>query len=116
MSLNKIIRMYASSSPFSQQALREVDLAYDLVQQFAQMLRTCTGEHLDAWLARVEHSNLPELQSFAAGIQKDKDAVRAGLTWWINNNMMEGHVTRLKLIEREGYGKAAFRMLRNRVL
>src|SRR5712691_3616575 len=50
----------------------EVDLAYDLVQQFAQMLRTRTGEHLDAWLDQVERSNLPELQSFAAGVQKDK--------------------------------------------
>ena len=27
----------------------EIDLAYDLVQQFAQMLRTRTGEQLDAW-------------------------------------------------------------------
>jgi hypothetical protein len=26
--------------------------------------------------------NLPPLQSFAAGIEKDNDAVRAGLTWW----------------------------------
>jgi transposase len=60
----------------------EVNLAYDLVQQFAQMLRSRTGESLDAWLAQVENSNLPELQSFASGIEKDKDAVRAGLTWW----------------------------------
>jgi transposase len=76
----------------------EVDLAYDLVQQFAQMLRSRRGEHLDAWLAQAESSNLPELQSFAAGIEKDKDAVRAGLTWWISNGMVEGHVTKLKLI------------------
>jgi transposase len=51
-----------------------------LVQQFTQMLRTRTGELLDAWLAQVRQSNLPELQSFAAGIEKDKDAVRNGLT------------------------------------
>jgi len=31
----------------------EADLAYDLVQQFAQMLRSCRGEHLDIWLAQV---------------------------------------------------------------
>ena len=60
----------------------EVDRAYDLVQQFAHMLRTRTGEHLDGWLDQVEHSELPELQSFAAGVKKDQDAVRAGLTWW----------------------------------
>jgi len=94
----------------------EVERAYDLVQQFAHMLRTRTGECLDAWLDLVEHSKLPELQSFAAGIQKDIDAVRAGLTWWINNGMVEGHVTKLKLIKRQGYGKAGFPLLRKRVL
>ncbi len=94
----------------------EVDLAYDLVQQFAQMLRERLGERLDAWLTQVHQSELPELQSFATGVEKDKDAVRAGLTWWINNGMVEGHVTKLKLIKRQGYGKAGFPLLRKRVL
>ena len=94
----------------------EVNLAYDLVQQFAQMLRTRTGGLLDAWLAQVEQSNLPELQSFASGVEKDKDAVRNGLTWSINNGRVEGHVTKLKLIKRQGYGRAGFPLLRKRVL
>jgi transposase len=94
----------------------EVDLAYELVQQFTQMLRTRTGERLDAWLAQAQSSKLPELQSFAAGIEKDKDAVRNGLTWPINNGMVEGHVTKLKLIKRQGYGRAGFPLLRKRVL
>jgi transposase len=80
----------------------EVELAYDLVQQFAQMLRGRVGERLDAWLAQVQSSELAELQSFAAGVEKDKAAVRAGLTWWINNGMVEGHVTKLKLIRKTG--------------
>lgn len=94
----------------------EVERAYDLVQQFTQMVRTRTGGLLDAWLAQVEQSNLPELQSFAAGVEKDKDAVRNGLTWPINNGMVEGHVTKLKLIKRQGYGRAGFPLLRKRVL
>jgi transposase len=94
----------------------EVDRAYDLVQQFAHMLRSRTGEHLDAWLTRVESSKIPELRSFASGIEKDKDAVRNGLTWWINNGVVEGHVTKLKLIKRQGYGRASFPLLRKRVL
>ena len=94
----------------------EVDLAYDLVQQFAQMVRARTGEHLDVWLDQVANSKLPELQSFATGIEKDKDAVKNGLTWWINNGMVEGYVTKLKLIKRQGYGKAGFPLLRKRVL
>jgi transposase len=42
--------------------------------------------------------------------------VRAGLTWSINNGMVEGHVTKLKLIKRQGYGRAGFPLLRKRVL
>ena len=94
----------------------EVDQAYDLVQQFTQMSRTRTGADLDKWLDQVERSQLPDLQSFEASIEKDKDAVRAGLTWWINNGMVEGHVTKLKLIKRQGYGRAGFPLLRKRVL
>jgi transposase len=98
------------------QRYSEVDLAYDLVQQFVQMLHNRRGECLDAWLDQVASSNLPELQSFAAGVEKDKEAVRNGLTWWINNGMVEGHVTKLKLIKRQGYGRAGFPLLRKRVL
>jgi transposase len=94
----------------------EVELAYDLVQEFAQMVRNRTGELLDAWLAKVNQSRIPELQSFATGVEKDKEAVRAGLTWWINNGVVEGHVTKLKLIKRQGYGQAGFPLLRKRVL
>ena len=54
------------------------------------------GHRLDGWLQRVVQSELPELQSFASGVEKDKDAVKAGLTWQINNGMVEGHVTKLK--------------------
>jgi transposase len=74
------------------------------------------GKRLDVWLAQVTQSGLPELQSFAAGVEKDKEAVKAGLTWSINNGMVEGHVTKLKLIKRQGYGRAGFQLLRKRVL
>ena len=90
--------------------------AYDLIQSFLVMVHKREGKRLDVWLAKVAESGLPELLSFASGIEKDKDAVRAGLTWSINNGMVEGHVTKLKLIKRQGYGKAGFPLLRKRVL
>jgi transposase len=93
-----------------------VDQVYELVQQFTQMLRERLGERLDSWLDQVKQTNIPELQSFTAGVEKDKEAVKAGLTWWINNGMVEGHVTKLKLIKRQGYGQAGFPLLRKRVL
>ncbi|HEU5381377.1 MAG TPA: transposase [Ktedonobacteraceae bacterium] len=101
-------------------ALRRVHLdlekTYGLTQDFLQMLRKRKGEQLDTWLLQVQERCLPELQSFAHGVELDKAAVQAGLTLQINNGQVEGHVTRIKLIKRMMYGKAGFALLRQRVL
>ena len=94
----------------------EIDLAYLLVQQFLQMVRTRTGERLDAWLEAVASSSLTDLQSFANSVLEDKEAVFAGLTREESNGPAEGHITRLKLIKRSMYGRAQFDLLRLRVL
>jgi transposase len=94
----------------------EVDQVYELVQQFTQMLRTRTGEQLDVWLERVRASQIRELQGFVAGVERDKKAVKAGLTLPQSNGMVEGKVNKLKLIKRMGYGRAGFSLLRQRVL
>ncbi len=94
----------------------EVKQAYKLVQQFAEMLRTRMGEKLDAWLVQVKESQIRELQSFGAGIERDKAAVVAGLTLPQSNGLIEGKVNKLKLIKRMGYGRAGFALLRQRVL
>jgi transposase len=94
----------------------EIDLTYNLVQEFAQMLRTRTGEQLDAWLEQVRASGIHELQGFVAGVERDKEAVKAGLTLPQSNGVVEGKVNKLKLIKRMGYGRAGFPLLRQRVL
>lgn len=94
----------------------EAKLAYELVQQFAQMLRTRTGEQLDDWLERVRASKIRELQGFVAGVERDKAAVQAGLTLPQNNGLVEGKVNKIKLIKRMGYGRAGFALLHQRVL
>jgi transposase len=94
----------------------EADLAYDLIQQFAQMLRTRRGEQLDTWLEKVRERGIREFQSFVLGIERDKAAVVAGLTLPQNYGLVEGKVNKLKLIKRMGYGRAEFPLLRQRVL
>ena len=89
---------------------------YQLVQQFREMLHTRSGEKLDGWLKDVKASQIRELQSFVAGVEKDKTAVVAGLTLPQNNGLLEGNVNKLKLIKRMGYGRAAFPLLRQHVL
>jgi transposase len=65
----------------------EVEQVYELVQQFTQMLRTRTGEQLDAWLEKVRTSQIRELQGFVTGVERDKKAVKAGLTLPQSNGM-----------------------------
>ena len=89
---------------------------YELIQQFTTMLREREGERLDEWLDRVEKQGVPELQSFAAGLKKDYDAVKAGLTLEWSNGQTEGQVHRLKLLKRQMYGRGSFKLLRKRVL
>ena len=94
----------------------EIDQAYLFVQQFLQMMRTRTGEKLDAWLLAVGSSSLVDLHAFVNSISTDKAAVQAGLTREESNGPTEGHITRLKLIKRSMYGRAKFDLLRIRVL
>jgi hypothetical protein len=80
----------------------EVDQTYDLVQQFAQMLRTRSGEQLDTWLAKVAESQIPELQSFLFGIERDKSAVVAGLTLPHSNGIGDRKGQQIKASETHG--------------
>jgi hypothetical protein len=111
---------YPSSSPLPSpsEKTRSYFLTgpYRLAQAFMQMIRERTGRQLDTWLGEVEASYLPELKSFAKGIQQDKAAVLAGLTLPWSQGPVEGHVNRLKLIKRSMYGRAKLPLLRQRVL
>lgn len=56
------------------------------------------------------------MRRFAAGLKKDLQAVRAGLTEEWSNGPVEGFVHKLKLLKRQGYGRASFELLRARML
>jgi transposase len=56
------------------------------------------------------------LHSFVAGLQRDLDAVTAGLMLSWSSGPVEGHVNRVKMIKRQMYGRANFDLLRRRVL
>jgi transposase len=78
------------------QASETVSMIYQLVQQFRHMLHHREGEKLDDWLEKVRASQVRELQSFVAGVERDKAAVVAGLTLPQNNGLVEGKVNKLK--------------------
>ncbi|MDT5030759.1 MAG: hypothetical protein QOC94_930 [Actinoplanes sp.] len=94
-------------------SLRTVD---ELVSDFAGMLRQRQGQHLDTWITQARASAVAQLAGFAAGLLKDYDAVRNGLTLPYNSGAVEGNVCRLKAIKRQMYGRANFDLLRLRVV
>jgi len=91
-------------------------LIYQLAQAFIALLHEHTDDGLTGWLAQVQRSAIPELLSFAGGINRDEAAVRAGLRLKWSQGQVEGAVNRVKLIKRSMYGRANFDLLRTRVL
>jgi transposase len=87
------------------------------ITSFAEMMTNRTGEQqLHSWLAAVEADDQPALNSFAAGIRRDQDAVTAGLTLPYSSGAVEGNVNRIKMLKRQMYGRAGFALLRKRVI
>lgn len=56
------------------------------------------------------------MRKFAAGLKKDLDAVRAGLTESWSTGPVEGFIHKIKLLKRQGYGRASMDLLRARAL
>jgi transposase len=90
--------------------------AIDLAEDFLVMLRRREGDRLEAWLAAAEASAVDDLKRFAGKLRTDLAAVQAGLTLRHSNGQTEGHVTKLKLVKRQGYGRAKVDLLRKRLL
>ena len=90
--------------------------AVDLAEDFLVMRRRREGARLPDWLAAAEARGVDALPRFAGKLRVDQDAVQAGLTLRWSNGQTEGHVTKLKLIKRQGYGRAKVDVLRQRVL
>ncbi|MFE9207286.1 ISL3 family transposase [Micromonospora sp. NPDC007230] len=93
-----------------------LDRLAEHVAAFAVILTQRRGHELDAWITAVTNDDQPDLQSFAAGLQRDYDAVRNGLTLPHNSGPVEGHVNRIKMLKRQMFGRANFDLLRQRVL
>jgi transposase len=88
----------------------------DLAEDFLVMLRQHEGERLPTWLDTAEASGIDELKRFAGKLRTDLAAVQAGLTLRQSNGQTEGHITKLKLVKRQGYGRAKVDLLRKRLL
>jgi len=94
----------------------EVLVAKQFVVAFLQLVQKREAESLEPWIKTARASGVPELVEFAKGLVRDRAAVEAALRYKWSNGITEGHVNRLKMIKRTAYGRASFRLLRQRVL
>jgi hypothetical protein len=90
--------------------------AHGLSHAFLAMIRERRGADLKAWMAETIHRGIDELARFARGLQEDLAAVTAGLTLGWSHGPVDGQITRLKLLKRQGDGRTGFALLRQRVL
>ncbi|MFB9299704.1 transposase [Kibdelosporangium philippinense] len=72
----------------------------------------CANAAASTWIAAAQESEFTQLQGFAAGLLKDYDAVRHGLTLAWSSGAVEGTVAKLKAVKRAMYGRANFDLLR----
>ncbi|MFI9552764.1 ISL3 family transposase [Nonomuraea endophytica] len=95
-----------------QTACLHLDSLRGHVAEFAKMLTGRHGEHLDDWIAAVRADDLPHLHAFANGLQRDHDAVLAGLTLPYSSGAVEGAVCKIKFWKRVMFGRANLDLMR----
>ncbi len=98
------------------QASPPIAHAYQLAQAFRHKLTARRGEAFDEWREAVRAAELPELQRFADRLNRERASVVAAFSLPYSNGPVEGNITRLKFIKRQGYGRASFELLKRRVL
>jgi transposase len=95
----------------------ELDVLAKHVRTFAHMVTALQGDQLPEWIESARAATgLPSLSRFAQHLERDLDAVVAGLSQPWNSGVVEGHVNRIKMLKRQMFGRAGFELLRKRVL
>src|SRR5205085_10838088 len=74
------------------------------------------GDEFEEWISDVHSTGPPELSGFSRNLHRDWRAVHAGFTVHWSSGPVEDNISRLKLIQRQMFGRAKFDLLRKRVL
>ncbi len=87
--------------------------AREIIDHFHGMIRTRAVAKLDPWIEAASNSLVA---SFARGIMRDRNAVRAAIVEPWSNGQTEGQVNRLKVVKRQMYGRAKIDLLEARLI
>ena len=87
--------------------------AREIIADFHAMIRKKDIRELMPWLERASQSLVA---SFANGVTKDQEAVRAAIISPWSNGQTEGQITKLKLVKRQMYGRGKIDLLQARLI
>jgi transposase len=110
---DRLLRSEATMVAIIEGASPALATARGLVDRFDHMIRARAPEALPAWITDAKVS-MPAPSG--RGIAADQPAVSAAPTEPSPNGPTEGHVTRLKLIRRQMYGRGNLDLLRARLV
>jgi transposase len=94
----------------------EVLKARALVLEFSRLLKAKESDRLTAWFTSVKASGISDLSRFAVSLERERAALENAVRLPWSNGPVEGAVNRIKLLKRQGYGRASFSLLRKRIL
>lgn len=94
----------------------EMRTVHALLHAFVSMMRERKHQQLRPWMEEASKSGIAELKSFVVGVERDFDAVKEALRQPWSQGPTEGKVNKLKTIKHMMYGRAGFRLLRQRLL
>lgn len=77
------------------------------------MIRRNTEADLNHW---IERGRTSLVASFANGVDRDIQAVRAAIISKWSNGQTEGQITKLKLVKRQMYGRGKLDLLQARLI
>ena len=99
-------------------ACPQMEALASLIRSFAAMLTPSPGneDKLRQWITDARAADLPDLHSFARGLDLDVTAAAAAVTLPHHNGRTEGVNNKTKMIKRQMYGRAGFTLLRHRIL
>ena len=85
------------------------------VQAFAALMTGRRGRELEHWMTAAAASGEPSLQSFVTGLRVGQDSVTVGPTLQRSPGSVQGHVSRIKALNRQIYGRASSLVIRSAV-
>jgi transposase len=91
-------------------------VGYHLKEEFQRILSQHDVEALDDWITNAAQSELKPFQSLAKGMTHDQEAIRNCINLPWSTAQCEGQICQVKLIKRQGYGRANLDLLRQRIL